>query len=100
MSNSEPTAPGNNIILSEEETVDLVTLMSMPGYKVLKKISQQRKDHIARASLNSSNFEAAEGVNDRYTFYYKGMAAENVTFFQTNDAIKKAAAKAEKKSDK
>lgn len=99
MSNSEPTAPGNDIILSEEETVALVAMMSHPGYKVLKKVLQQRKDHIARAALNSLTFEAQSGANERYAFYYKGMAAENVTLLQTNERIKKELKKAQAKSD-
>ncbi len=109
MSNSEPsdkseikirksplkmTPPGYNVVLSEKQAQALVEIMSRPGWKVLQEVFvPQRKDHIARVALNSS--EDFERVR-----YFQGMAAELTLFFSTTKKIKSAYLKEETPDDK
>lgn len=86
------TPPGYEIVLSEAQAQALTEMMSKPGWKVLKTVFvAQRKDHIARMALNSSEDFAR-------LRYFQGMAAELALFFSTTQTIKKAYLKEEESS--
>lgn len=84
------TPPGYTIQLSTEQAVQIAQFVDSPIFKLLERVYvAQRKDHIARTLLN-----AGQTVDNLY--YFKGMAAELVLFFQNLQAVKKALAEEEK----
>lgn len=81
------TPPGYDIVLTEIQTQQLVEIMTMPGWKVLKNVvAFQRKDIIARTALKS-----AASIDQMQ--YYRGMAAELQTLFTVMKNLKKEADK-------
>ena len=83
------TPPGYSIKLTVAQGIEISKLLSTPGWKILEDVFvPQRKDHIARQALNSSQ-------DTEQLAYYKGEVAELQLFFLTMKHLKKTALKQE-----
>lgn len=81
--NPKLTPAGLKIKLSAAQAVQVAEFVDSPVFKLLRDVYvAQRKDHIARANLNNS-------LTTEQLYYYKGSAAELVSFFKNLEGVKK-----------
>lgn len=87
------TPPGYQVQLKVEQAVALAEFSESDAFKIIERVFvPQRKDHIARENLNSSQ-------DEKMLFYFKGMAAELTLFIKTIKGMKASIAEQEKARD-